>query len=82
MPSFGKGGGSHIAHEMRLSNMLGMGLLISPSIRTYTANIWIWRDLIPMYASMFLVTWLVIPPLFGVGLHDTGFHDAQMIYVG
>ena len=36
--------------------MPGMDLLISPSFRTYTANIGIWRGSIPMYASMFWVT--------------------------
>ena len=57
MPSFGKGGGSCNSHDMRLSGMSGMGLLISPSLRTYTANIGIWRGSYPMYASMFWVTW-------------------------
>ena len=38
MPSFGKGGGSRNSHEMRLSGMPGMDLLISPSLQTYTAN--------------------------------------------
>ena len=56
MPSFGKGGGQYNSHEMRLSDMPGMGLLISPSLRTYTANIGIWRGSIPMYASIFWVT--------------------------
>ena len=56
MPSFGKGGGSRYSHEMRLSGMPGMGLLISPSLRTYTVNIGIWRGSILMYASMFWVT--------------------------
>ena len=56
MPSFEKGGGSHNSHEMRLSGMPGMSLLISPSLRTNTANIAIWRGLTPMYASIFWVT--------------------------
>ena len=56
MPSFGMGGGSRNSHEMRLSGMPGMDLLISPSFRTYTANIGIWRGSIPMYDSMFWVT--------------------------
>ena len=56
MHSFMKGGGSSNSHEMRLFGMLGMGILISPSLRTYTANIGIWRGSILMYASMFWVT--------------------------
>ena len=52
---FGKGGGSRNSHEMRLSGVLGIGLLISPSLR-YTANLGIWWGSIPMYASMFCVT--------------------------
>ena len=56
MTSFEKGGGSRNSHDMRLSDMPGMGLLKSPSIRTYTANIGFLRGSIPMYASMFLVT--------------------------
>ena len=81
MPSFGKFGGSLNSHEMRLSGMPGMGLLISPSLRTYTANIGIWRDSIPMYASMFWVTLAGDSTTFHCGV-DTGFHDAYMIYVG
>ena len=56
MPSFGKGGGSRNSHEMRLFGMPGMGLIISPSVQTHTANIENWRGSIPMYASIFLVT--------------------------
>ena len=82
MPSFGLGGGSHTSHEMRLSSMLGMGLLISHILRTYTANIRIWRGLIPIYASMLLVTLAGDSTSFGVGFYETGFHDAHMIYVG
>ena len=82
MPSFGKGGGSCNSHEMRLSSMPGMGLLICPSIRTYTANIGIWRGSIPMYASMFWVTFAGDSTSFLCGFHDTGFYDAHMIYVG
>ena len=55
MPSFGKGGGSGNSDEMRFSGMPGMGFLFYPSLRTYTANIGIWRGSIPMYASMFWV---------------------------
>ena len=54
--SFGKGKGSHKSGEMRLPSMLGMGLFISPNLRTYTANIGIWQGSIPMYASIFWVT--------------------------
>ena len=82
MPSFGKGGGSRKSHEMRQSGMPGMGLLISPSLQTYTVNIGICRGSIPMYASMFWVTLAVDSTSFGVGFHDTGFHDAHMIYCG
>ena len=46
--SFEKGGGSRNSHEMRLSSIHGIGLLISPALRTYTANIGIWQGLIPM----------------------------------
>ena len=81
MPSFGKGGGSRNSHEMRLPGMPGMGLLISPSLRTYTANIGIWRGLILMYASMFWVTLVGDSTSFRCGV-DTGFHDSHMIYVG
>ena len=81
MPSFEKGGGSRNSHEKRLSDMPGMGLLISPSLRTYTANIGIWRGSIPMYASMFWVTLTGYFTSFRFGI-DTGFHDAHMIYVG
>ena len=56
MPSFGKGGSSHNSHEMRLYGLPGISLVISPSLRTYIANIGIWRGYIPMYASMFWVT--------------------------
>ena len=56
MPYFGKGGGSRNSHEMRLSDMPGMGILISLSLQTYTANIGIWRGSIPINASMFWVT--------------------------
>ena len=56
MPSFGKGGGSRNSHDMRLSGMSGMGLLIYPSLRTYTDSIWIWRGSISKNASMFWVT--------------------------
>ena len=39
VPSFWKGEGSRNSHEMRLSGMPGMGLLISPSLQTCTANV-------------------------------------------
>ena len=81
MPSFDKGGGSRNSHEMRLFDMPGMGLLISPSLRTYTANIGIWRGLIPMYSRMFLVTLAGDSTSFQCG-GDTGFHYAHIIYVG
>ena len=64
---FREGGGSYNSHEMILSSMPGMGLLISPSLRTYTANIGIWRGSIHMYASMFWVTLVVYFTFFGVG---------------
>ena len=81
MPSFGKGGGSRNSHEMILSGMPGMGLFTSPSLRTYTANIGIWRGSIPMYASMFWVTLAGDSTSFQCE-EDTGFHDAHMIFVG
>ena len=78
MPYFAKGGGSRNSHEMRFSGMSGMGLLISPSLRNYTANIWIWRGSIPMYASIFWVTLAGDSTSFLCGV---GFYDAHMIYV-
>ena len=81
MPSFGKGEDLRKSHEIRLSGMHSMGLHISPSLQTYTAYIGIWQVSNPMYASMFWVFLPVIPPLFGVGFHDTRFHDAHMICV-
>ena len=56
MPSFVKGGGSRNSHEMRLSGIPGVGLLISSSIQTYTSNIGIGRGSILMYTNMFWVT--------------------------
>ena len=82
MPYFGKGEGSRNSHEMKLFGMPGMGLLISLSLRTYTANIEIWRGSIPMYASMFSVSLVGDSTSFRCGFHDTIFHDAHMIYVG
>ena len=82
IPYFGKGRGLRNSHEMCLFGMSGMGLFISPSLRTYTANIGIWQGSIPMYSSMFRVSWPAIPPFFGVGFHDTRFTYAKMIYVG
>ena len=58
MPSLGMGGCSGYSHEMRLSGMPGIGLLIFSSLRTYTANIGIWRGSIPVYASMFWVSFV------------------------
>ena len=81
MPSFEKGRGSRNSHEMRLSGMLGICLLISPSLQTYTANIGIWRGSIHMYASMFWVTLAGDSTSFRCG-GDTEFHDAHMIYTG
>ena len=81
MPYFEKSGGSRNSHEMRLSGMPGMGLLTSPSLRTYTANIGIWRGSIPMYASMFWVTLADDSTSFW-RWGETEFHDADMIYVG
>ena len=80
-PSFGKGGVSCNSYEMRLSGMSGMGLLISPSLRSYSDNIGIWRGSIPMYASMFWVTLAGDFTSFWCG-GDSGFRDAHMIYVG
>ena len=56
MASLGKGEGSRNSHDMRLSVMSGMGLLISLSLRTYAANLGIRWGSIPMYDSMFGVT--------------------------
>ena len=81
MPSFGKGGGSGNSDEMRFSSMPGMGFLFYPSLRTYTANIGIWRGLFPMYASIFWVTLDGDSTFFRCG-GDTRFYDAHMIYVG
>ena len=81
MPSLGKGGGSRNSHEMRLFGMPGMGLIISPTIRTYTTNIGILRGSFPMYASMFWVTLAGDSTFFWCG-GDTGFQNAHMIYVG
>ena len=77
MTSFGKGGGSRNSHEMGLSCMPGKGLLISPSLGTYTANIRIWQGSIPMYTSMFWVT-LAGDSTFFWCEGDIGFHDAHM----
>ena len=82
MPSFGKGRGSCNSHEMRLSGMPGMGLLIYPSIQTYTANIGIWWVQFPCALACFGSLWKEITPFFYVGFHDTRFHDIHMSYVG
>ena len=79
IPSFGKGGGSRNSHEMRLSGMMGMGLLISPSLLNYTANIGILWGLIPMYSSVFWVTLDGDSTSFRYG-GDIGFQDGHMIY--
>ena len=81
MPSFGKGEGSRNSYEMILLGMPGISLLISPSLRTYTANIGILQGPIPMYASMFWITLAGDSTSF-LYEEDTGFHDAHMIYVG
>ena len=52
----GKGGVSRYSHDMRLSVLPAIGLLIFPSLPTYTSNISIWRGSISMYASIFWVT--------------------------
>ena len=67
MPSFGKGKGSRKSHDMRLSVLPGMALLISPSLRTYTDNIGIWWVQFPSIQACFGSILPVIPPLFGVG---------------
>ena len=82
MASLEKGRGSHNSHEMRLYDMPGVGVLISPGVRTYTANIGIWRGSIPMYARIFWVTLSGDSTSFRHGLYDTRFHDAHMIYFG
>ena len=66
MPCFGKGGSSRNSHDMILYGMPGMGLLISPSLRIYTANIGILRGSIHIYASMFWVTLSSDSPFFRV----------------
>ena len=80
MPSFRKGGDSCNSHEMKFSVMPGMGLLIYPSLRTYSTNIVFCRGSIPMYASMFWVTLSGDSTSFRCG-GDIGFHDTHMIYV-
>ena len=80
MPSFVKVKHSRNSHVRRLSDMPGMGLLISPSLQTYTANIGIQRGSIPIYASMFWVTLAGDSISFRCG-GDTRFHDAHFIYV-
>ena len=79
IPSFGKDGGSRNSHKIRLSGMPSMGLLISPSLQTYTAYIGILRGSISMYASMFWVTLDGDSTSFRYG-GDTGFQDGHMIY--
>ena len=78
---FQEGGGSCNSHEMRRSGLPRVGIIISPSLRTYIPNIGIWQGSIPMYASMFLVTLAGDLNSFQCGL-DTGIHDAHMIYDG
>ena len=79
--SIRKDEGSRNSHEMRLSGMPGMSLLISLSVWTYAANIGIWRGSISMYASVFWVTFAGDSTYFWCG-KDNGFHDSHMIYVG
>ena len=67
MPSIGKGGGSRNSHEIRVSDMPGMGILISPSLRTYTSNIGFGGVKFPCTLACFGSLWPMIPPLFGVG---------------
>ena len=81
MTSFMKGRGTCNSHDMSLSGMPGMGLLIPPSLLRYTANIGIWQGSILMYASMFWVTLAGDSTSFRCG-GGTGFHNAHMIYVG
>ena len=81
MPSFGKDGGSRNSHNMRFSGVPAMGLLTSPSLRTYTTNIGIWRGEIPMYARMLWITLASDSASFQYGRY-TRFHDAYIIYVG
>ena len=80
IPSFGKVRGSPNSHEMRLSGMPGKGLLISPNLRTYIANIGIWQGKSPMYASMLWVTLDGYSTSFRCG-GDIGFHDSPIINV-
>ena len=61
--------------------MLGMGLLISHSLLTYTTKIGIWQGSISMYTSMFWVTLAGDSTSFWCW-GDTRFHDAYTIYVG
>ena len=79
---FLKGGGSRNYHDMRLFGMSGTSLLISRSLRTYTTNIGSGGVKFLCTLACCGLLWPVIPPLFGVGFHDTGFNDAYMIYVG
>ena len=81
MPSLWKGEGSRNSHGMSLSVLSSMGPHTSLSIWTYTANIEIWRGSIPMYASMFWVTFAGDSTYYRCG-KDTGFYDSRMIYVG
>ena len=81
MPSFGKGGGSRNSHEMRLYGMYGMVslyLLVFEPILLIKGSGGVQ---FPCTLAFFGSLWPMIPPLFGVGFNDTGFHDAHMIYV-
>ena len=80
MHSFGKGRDSRKSHEIKLSGMTSISLLISPNHRTNNA-LGIRRGSIPMYAGMFWVTLAGDSTSFWCGV-DTGFHDAHIIYVG
>ena len=77
---FSEGRGSRNSYEMRLSGLPGMGLFISHSLRTYTANIGISRGSIPCMLPCYWVTLASDSTSFRCG-GDIGFHDAHMIYV-
>ena len=80
MPSFRKGGGSCNSHEMRLSGMMGMDILISRSHRTYNANIEIEWGSIAAYTSKFWLTLADNSTSFLCG-GGTIFHASHNIYM-
>ena len=53
---------------MRLSGLPGMGLLISPSLQTYTANMGSDGVQFPCTLAKFGSLWQVITPLLGAGV--------------